>query len=192
MKRICLATNNHHKIQEIKSILKDTVEFISLAEIGCKEELPETQNTIPGNSLEKALYVAQKYNIYVLADDSGLIVHSLNGEPGVSSAMYGGLPRNEKNNKNLLLEKMKYITHRECYFLTVLTLIYHKKIFQFDGKIYGSIAFEERGSNGFGYDSLFIPKNHIQTFAEMSAEEKNKMSHRSIALHHFCNFLLHH
>ena len=179
--KLCFATNNVHKLAEIQAILGDTFELISLAETGCKEELPETGNTLEANSLEKAQYLYDHYQIDCFADDSGLEVYALAGEPGVDSAHYAGPQRSHADNVNLLLKNLAGKTDRSAQFRIVITLIQNGEVTQFEGSIKGQIISELRGSEGFGYDPIFVPEEYQTTFAEMSLAEKGKISHRARA-----------
>ncbi len=181
MIQICLATNNAHKIAEIKPIFDQSFHLLTLREIGCSEELPETGNTLEENSLEKASYVFNKYNIACLADDSGLEVVALNGAPGVDTAHYSGT-RDAWQNNQLLLENLKETTNREAQFKTVITYISPKEIKQFTGIIKGKIALNYQGQNGFGYDPIFIPDGYEISFAQMDLALKNQISHRALAI----------
>ena len=187
--KLCFATNNAHKLEEIQAILGDSFELISLAETGCKEELPETGNTLEANSLQKAQYLCENYHINCFADDSGLEVQALNGEPGVDSAHYAGLQRSHADNVNLLLKNLVGKTNRSAKFRTVITLIQNGEITQFEGNIKGLIINESRGTEGFGYDPIFVPEGYETTFAEMSLEEKGKISHRARAFEKLVAFL---
>jgi XTP/dITP diphosphohydrolase len=188
--RICLATNNVHKVEEIQAAVGTDFPLISLSDIGCKEELPETQDTISGNSFQKAEYVFHHYKTPALADDSGLEVPALNGEPGVDSAHYAGPQRSYNDNMNLLLKKMEGVTNRKACFKTVLTLMLsEKEVHQFTGTLEGIILAEKRGSSGFGYDPLFLPDGSDKTIAEITLEEKNKISHRGKAVQKLVDFL---
>lgn len=180
--KLCFATNNPNKIKEIKHKLNGCdIELVSLQEIGCTQELPENQKTLGGNSLEKAEYVFHHYNVNCFADDTGLEVYALDGEPGVRSARYAGENKNNEENIALLLEKLDGITDRRAQFRTVITLIIDGKKKQFEGSIQGRILTEKRGEKGFGYDPVFQPNNHEISFAEMPLEEKNLISHRALA-----------
>lgn len=180
---VCVATNNAHKLEEIRDILGAAVSIVSLEEIGCFEELPETQPTLEGNSLQKAEYVFQKYQVPCFADDTGLEVEALNGEPGVYSARYAGEHKNSDDNIELLLEKLRNVSNRIARFRTVVTLVgLQEKPLAFEGIIEGTIITEKRGSAGFGYDPVFIPKGYDKTFAEMTLREKSTLSHRSMAI----------
>ncbi|MTI32408.1 non-canonical purine NTP diphosphatase [Xanthovirga aplysinae] len=180
--KICFATNNLNKLKEIQTQLGEDFELLSLSDIGCEEELPENQQTLEGNSREKALYVANKYNVSCFADDTGLEVDSLGGEPGVYSARYAGLQRSNDDNIALLLEKLKPFKDRSAQFRTVITLILNGKEVQFEGVAKGKITKEIKGNGGFGYDPVFQPFGHERTFAEMSLKEKNQISHRGKAV----------
>lgn len=178
---LCFATNNKHKLEEVATGLGDTFAIQTLAEIGCTEELPETTGTIPGNSRQKAEYVYKNYGISCFADDSGLEVEALHGEPGVDSAHYSG-SRDHQQNIAKLLANLQGEPNRKAQFRTVFTLILHGVEHQFEGIVKGTIIDAPRGNGGFGYDPVFIPDGYTQTFAEMSLIEKNKISHRARAL----------
>ncbi|WP_198175403.1 RdgB/HAM1 family non-canonical purine NTP pyrophosphatase [Spirosoma telluris] len=178
---LCFATNNQHKLDEVAGQLGNSFVLKTLRDIGCKDELPETTGTIPGNSRQKADYVWTHFGISCFADDSGLEVAALDGEPGVDSAYYSGSRDAQKNSKKLL-DKLAGNSNRKAQFVTVFTLILHGVEHQFEGIIEGQILTEPRGTGGFGYDPVFQPDGYDRTFAEMSIEEKNGMSHRSRAL----------
>lgn len=183
--RICFATNNLHKLEEVRHVVngQQHLDILSVQEIHCFEELPETRDTLEGNSLQKAEYVSEKYNIPCFADDTGLEVDALRGAPGVYSARYAGEQRNSEDNINLLLENLKEESNREAQFRTVIALIgFENQPLLFEGIVRGQIITERRGVSGFGYDPVFVPHGHNRTFAEMSLEEKNKLSHRAIAM----------
>lgn len=180
--KLLFASSNEHKIAEIKSMLPHGFQLISLEEIQFHDEIPETSDTIEGNAIQKATFLAEKMNIPCFADDTGLIIPGLNGEPGVYSARYAGPQRNADDNMNLVLDKLQDQPDRSAHFSTVIALYIHHKVHVFEGKIEGQIGREKRGTNGFGYDPIFFPENSEKTFAEMTAEEKNGMSHRSRAL----------
>ncbi len=188
--KLCFATNNAHKLEEIQAILGDSFELLSLNDIHCKEELPETGNTLEANSLQKAKYLYDNYQVDCFADDTGLEVHTLGGEPGVYSARYAGLQRSHTDNVNLLLKNLVDKSDRSARFKTVITLIQNGNITQFEGIVNGKILEELRGTEGFGYDPVFIPDGSIRTFAEMSMEEKSLYSHRRKATDKLINFLL--
>ncbi|CAN5250486.1 non-canonical purine NTP diphosphatase [soil metagenome] len=187
--KICLATNNAYKVQEIKSLLNQKYKIISLKDINCLEELPETQNTLEGNSLQKAEYIYNNFHINALADDTGLEVVDLDGAPGVHSARYGGDNKSNKDNINLLLLNLKNKKNRAGQFRTIITLILEGKVRQFEGIVKGRIAFQRKGTKGFGYDSIFVPDGHDLTFAEMEPIEKNRISHRGIAIKKLVEYL---
>jgi XTP/dITP diphosphohydrolase len=187
--KLCFATNNAHKLEEIQAILGDSFELNSLAETGCREELPETGDTLEVNSLEKAQYLYDHYQVNCFADDSGLEVNALHGEPGVDSAHYAGPQRSHADNVNLLLKNLADKTDRSAQFRTVITLIQNGEVTQFEGRIKGQIISELRGSEGFGYDPIFVPQGYETTFAEMSLEEKGKISHRARAFEKLVAFL---
>ena len=187
--KLCFATNNAHKLEEIQAVLGDSFELISLAETGCKEELPETGNTLEANSLQKAQYLYDRYHINCFADDSGLEVDALGGEPGVDSAHYAGPQRSHADNVNLLLKNLADKTDRSAQFRTVITLILNGEINQFEGSIKGCIISELRGSKGFGYDPIFVPEGFSTTFAEMSLAEKGEISARGRAFKKLVDFL---
>ncbi|SKC74045.1 non-canonical purine NTP diphosphatase [Ohtaekwangia koreensis] len=181
--RLCFASNNKHKLEEIKNVVGRNINIVSLADIKCYEELPETRNTLEGNSLQKAEYVFQHYNTPCFADDTGLEVDALNGAPGVYSARYAGEQRSSEDNIALLLQNLKNDTNRKAQFRTVITLLgVEEKPLYFEGIIRGEIITEKRGTSGFGYDPIFIPEGQTKTFAEMSMDEKNQLSHRAIAV----------
>ena len=187
--RLCFATNNEHKIAEVRSLLDGKFQIVNLPDIGCNEELAETTGTISGNSNQKAEYVYNKYGVDCFADDSGLEVTALNNAPGVDSATYAGRQRNHDDNINLLLENLHGIKNREACFITVITLIISGNRFQFEGKLDGKILTEKRGHGGFGYDPVFVPNGFDKALAQMSMEEKNQISHRAKAIEKLVSFL---
>ena len=190
--RLCFATNNVKKLGEIRALLDmdNSLRVVSLADIGCREELPETQNTLEGNSQQKARYVYQNYQTNCFADDTGLEVFSLDGEPGVYSARYAGVTKDDKANMDLLLKKMKSDTDRMAQFRTVITLIIDGEEWQFEGIVKGRILEKGRGSQGFGYDPIFQPLGYSQSFAQMDMGKKNSISHRGIAVNKLVKHLL--
>jgi XTP/dITP diphosphohydrolase len=187
--RLCFASNNRHKISEVQSILGHAYSILSLQEIGCFEELPEEQSTIPGNSFQKAEYVFKKYGVACFADDSGLEIEALGGNPGVDSAHYAGPQRNHDDNINLVLTNLKNTENREAQFRTVISLVTPTVTKQFEGILKGVILTERRGANGFGYDPIFLPHGFSKTLAEMRPEEKNQISHRALATKKLVKFL---
>ena len=187
--KLCFATNNAHKLEEIQAILGDSFELLSLKDINCTKELPETGNTLEANSLQKAQYLYDHYQVNCFADDSGLEVHALGGEPGVDSAHYAGPQRSHSDNINLLLKNLTDKNDRSAQFRTVITLIQNGNVSQFEGSIKGQIISELRGNEGFGYDPVFVPEGYKTTFAEMPLTEKGKISHRAKAFGKLVAFL---
>ncbi|MEL6559096.1 MAG: RdgB/HAM1 family non-canonical purine NTP pyrophosphatase [Bacteroidota bacterium] len=188
--KICFATNNPNKINEVRDFLKGgKYEIVSLAEVGCTEDIPETSDTIEGNSHQKAAYVFEHYHIPCFADDTGLEVEALNGEPGVKSARFAGEQRDSGDNNELLLKKLTGKTNRSARFKTVITWITVEGSKQFAGIVNGEILDEHSGVGGFGYDPLFRPEGYQQSFAEMSMGEKNRISHRALATKAFIDYL---
>jgi XTP/dITP diphosphohydrolase len=186
---LCFATNNQHKIQEVRAHLGPDFPLVGLAEIGCVEELPEEQSTLEGNSLQKAEYVFKNFGVSCFADDTGLEVESLLGAPGVFSARYAGDQRNSEDNMKLLLKNLEGSKNRKARFRTVITLMTPTFTRQFEGVVTGQILNEYRGTGGFGYDPVFLPDAYHKTLAEMSMEEKNKISHRAQAVNKLVEFL---
>ncbi len=182
--QLCFATNNPHKLQELQQLVGNQIEIKSLQNIGCfVDDIPETGATLQANSLEKALYIKNNYSISCFADDTGLEVDALNGAPGVYSARYAGEPANSANNIKLLLQNLAGKKNRKARFRSIITLLLNEKepIF-FEGIIYGEITTQTSGNAGFGYDPIFIPNGFSCTFAEMTPEEKNSVSHRAKAV----------
>lgn len=186
--KICFATNNPNKIKEVAHLLGENFHLVGLKEIGCNEELREDQSTLEGNAQQKAEYVFDHYNINCFADDTGLEVEALNSEPGVFSARYAGPQRSDQDNMELLLERLSPSANRKARFRTVICAFINGQKHFFEGIVEGEIAKEHNGDQGFGYDPIFIPKGYSQTFAQMSIEEKNKISHRSIAVKKLVDF----
>jgi len=178
---ICFATNNEHKLKEIRALLGNEFRLVGLADVGCNEELAEDQTTLEGNSLQKAEYVFRKSGTSCFADDTGLEVEVLNNEPGVFSARYAGEQRSAEDNMNLLLKNLSGKENRNARFRTVITLITPEGIRQFEGEVHGKIIDEKRGTEGFGYDPIFLPDGFSKTLAEMTLEEKSAISHRARA-----------
>lgn len=186
---IVFATNNPHKIKEVNEVLGDAFQIKSLKEIGCEEELPETQPTLEGNALQKARYVLGNYNADCFSEDTGLEIEALEGEPGVITARYAGADRDPDANMNLVLQKLTGKDDRKAQFRTVIALLINGEEHLFEGVVEGKIAHEKRGTGGFGYDPIFIPDGYDQTFAELSPEIKNDMSHRARATRKLIDFL---
>ena len=179
---ICFATNNKNKLEEVRSKIGHQFTILSLEDIGCLEELPETRPTIEGNSEQKAQYVAQKYKVNCFADDTGLLVDALDGAPGVYSARYAGPNCLPEDNMMKLLSELKGIKNRNASFKTCITLVLNDKQIQFDGAVSGIILEEKHGEKGFGYDPIFQPNGYTISFAEMNMSEKNTISHRALAV----------
>ena len=188
--KLLLATNNAKKVEEIRKILPSGFELLTLKEIGFLEEIPETTNTIDGNSKQKAQFVFAKTGFNCLSDDSGLEINALEGRPGVDSAHYAGFPPDNAKNISRVLREMEGVLNREARFITIMTLILDGQIHQFEGEIIGKIATAPRGENGFGYDPIFIPQGFDSTFAQMQAFDKNQISHRAKALEKLKDFFL--
>lgn len=187
--KIVFATNNKNKIREIQSMLPPAIEIVSLESIGCHEDIPETAGTIEGNAIMKANYVTQKYGYDCFADDTGLEVNALNGEPGVFSARYAGEQKSAEDNMDKLLFNLEHKTDRSAQFKTVIALNLNGKQFLFTGIAQGEITKEKTGDQGFGYDPIFRPKDYQETFAQLSLETKNAISHRGKATQKLIAFL---
>jgi len=179
---IVFATNNQHKLHEVRLVLGPDFRVLSLDEIECFGELPETCNTLEANAHEKAAHVWEKFAVPCFADDTGLEVEVLNNEPGVYSARYAGPQRNSEDNIDLLLHKLKENTNRKAQFRTVICWVNSDGMQSFEGIIKGEITLARKGNMGFGYDSVFVPEGFTTTFAEMTMEGKNKLSHRALAV----------
>ncbi len=186
---LCFATNNQHKIEEVRAHLGPDFPLAGLSEIGCTEDLAEDQSTLEGNSFQKAEYVFKNYGVACFADDTGLEVEILHGAPGVYSARYAGDQRNAADNMKLLLKNLEGAENRKAQFRTVITLMTSAFTRQFEGIVSGQIINEYRGSGGFGYDPIFLPDGYNKTLAEMSMEEKNTISHRARAVNKLVDFL---
>jgi len=185
---LVFATNNAHKLEEVQAIVGEKIRIKSLRDIDCHDDIPETGDTFQENARQKTDYLVQKYGVNCFGDDSGLEVDALHGEPGVYSARYSGTRDMEKN-IDLLLEKLGDSEDRKARFRTVISLYLDGKQYFFEGAIEGKIIHERKGEKGFGYDPVFIPDGYDKTFAEMSAEEKNSISHRAIAVSKMAEFL---
>ncbi len=186
---LVFATNNLNKIKEVQALMPKHITIVSLKDIGCFEELPETQPTIEGNAIEKVNYVIDNYGYNCFADDSGLEIHALNGEPGVYSARYAGEKRNASDNMNKVLQNLNAKQDRSAQFKTVIALSIDNEGHLFTGICEGEITKMKSGKKGFGYDPIFKPKDYELTFAEMSLEEKNKIGHRGKAVKELVKFL---
>lgn len=202
MNKIVFATNNKHKLEEIRSILGEDFEVLSLSDIGCHEDIPETSDTLEGNAMQKAQYVFDKYGYACFADDTGLEVEALGGEPGIYSARYaaldgdGSISHDSEANMAKLLRKLEGIKNRKARFRTVIALITNaplpgmgERLQLFDGIVNGSIIKERRGGEGFGYDPIFQPEGYDKTFAELGNEVKNHISHRARAVQKLADYL---
>jgi XTP/dITP diphosphohydrolase len=187
---IIFATHNQNKLKEVQSLVPESMKVISLDDLNMTTEIPETGHTLADNALIKARTIFELYKKPVIADDTGLDVEALDGAPGVRSARYAGEPSNAENNMDLLLYTMQTTTNRAAHFKTIIAYIDSEGKEQlFEGRVDGNIIGEKRGNKGFGYDPVFMPEGYDRTFAEMSAEEKNSMSHRARALKAFSDFI---
>ncbi|MFM6948354.1 MAG: RdgB/HAM1 family non-canonical purine NTP pyrophosphatase [Aquirufa sp.] len=186
---IYLATQNQHKVKELLSMFGEQFFIKSIAELPIEEEIPETGSTLAENSMQKAKYIADRFGVTCLADDSGLEVEALNGAPGVYSARYAGIPKNDQANLELLLKNMEGRDNRKARFVTVLTYYSKGEFVQFEGMVEGIICKEARGTEGFGYDPIFVPENDHRTFAEMDLLTKNLFAHRARAFKKFAKFV---
>ena len=188
--KIVFATNNKHKLQEIRDILGNDIEIVSLEDIGCHEEIPETGSTLEANAHQKAEYIFDHYHLNCFADDTGLEVEALDGAPGVYSARFAGEHATPSENVSLLLERLSHTPEpRHARFRTIVALIDELGTHFFEGSIEGTITTERRGENGFGYDPVFIPEGEVRTFAQLSESEKNGMSHRGRAVKKLAAYL---
>ena len=184
------ATNNAHKLEEVAAILGDQVELLSLNDIGCQTDIPETAETLEGNALLKSSYIYKNYHLDCFADDTGLEVEALNGAPGVYSARYaGGEGHDAQANMLKLLHELDGKENRKAQFRTAISLILDGKEYLFEGVIKGEIIKEKRGDSGFGYDPVFMPEGYDRTFAELGNDIKNQISHRALAVQKLCEFL---
>ncbi|WP_372917089.1 non-canonical purine NTP diphosphatase [Salegentibacter sp.] len=186
---LVFATHNKNKMKEIKTLLPHYINLLSLDDIGCKEEIPETSDTIEGNAVLKAEYVKHRYGYDVFADDTGLEVEALDGSPGVLSARYAGEEKNDQANMEKLLQELKDKDNRKARFKTVIALNLNDRQNLFVGTCYGTIIEEALGNQGFGYDPIFQPEGHDKTFAEMSLSEKSELSHRAKAFRALISYL---
>ena len=190
MRKIVFATNNQHKLDEIRKITEGKIEILSLSDIGSNDEIEETGNTLEENALVKARFIKNKYGYDCFAEDAGLEVEALGNAPGVYSARYAGDACRDEDNIKKLLDNLKGIANRKARFRTVIALLMNNEEYFFEGEIKGHIIDEKRGFAGFGYDPIFVPEGYDQTFAELGEEIKNRISHRSIATQKLVDFLL--
>lgn len=189
-RKLVFATNNAHKLEEVAAILGDQVELLSLNDIGCQADIPETAETLEGNALLKSSYIYKNYHLDCFADDTGLEVETLNGAPGVYSARYaGGEEHDAQANMLKLLHELDGKENRKAQFRTAISLILDGKEYLFEGVIKGEIIKEKRGDSGFGYDPVFMPEGYDRTFAELGNDIKNQISHRALAVQKLCEFL---
>ena len=187
--KIVFATNNPNKLKEIQSLIPKEIEIISLNEIGCNEDIPETGDTLETNAFQKAHYIKDNFNYDCFADDTGLEIDELNGDPGVYSARYAGPERNANANMNKVLNELKGKKNRKAQFRTAIALILKGEEHLFEGKVEGYISKDKQGNEGFGYDPIFIPENDIRSFAQMSIQEKGAVSHRGRAVRKLVAYL---
>ena len=188
-KKFVVATNNAHKLEEIAAILGEEMELLSLKDIQCNVDIPETANTLEGNARQKAMYIYENYGMDCFADDTGLEVEALDGAPGVFSARYAGDGHDSEANMQKLLAELDGKENRKAQFRTAICLIMHGKEYLFEGIVKGIIIKEKRGNTGFGYDPIFVPEGHSLTFAELGNDIKNTISHRARAVEKLCQFL---
>src|SRR5574344_572604 len=180
--KLVFATNNAHKLDEVRNIASNHTEIVSLAEINCFDDIPETADTLEGNALQKAQYVEDHFGLDCFADDTGLEVEVLNNEPGVYTARYAGPAHDPEANINKLLHELKGKDNSKARFRTVIALILDGKTYYFEGIVNGTIVEERKGTDGFGYDPIFIPEGYTKTFAELGVDIKNQISHRALAV----------
>ena len=188
-KKLVVATNNAHKLEEISAILGNEMELLSLKDIHCNADIPETADTLEGNARQKAMYIHENYDMDCFADDTGLEVEALNGAPGVFSARYAGDGHDSEANMQKLLKELEGKENRKAQFRTAICLIMEGKEYLFEGIVKGHIIEEKRGGAGFGYDPIFVPEGYNQTFAELGNDVKNTISHRARAVEKLCAFL---
>jgi XTP/dITP diphosphohydrolase len=187
--QMIFATNNDHKLEEVRLMLGESIQLSSLKDLNCAEDIPETADTLEGNALLKARYVSQKYGCNCFADDTGLEVYALNKAPGVYSARYAGNSKDPKANMRKVLKELEGKADYSARFRTVIALIMQGREYLFEGIVEGTLIREEKGNAGFGYDPVFVPKGYTQTFAELGAEIKNTISHRAEAVGQLKRFL---
>ena len=187
--KLVFATNNAHKLKEVADILGDRIELLSLRDIDCHADIPETAQTLEGNARIKSNYIVEHFHLNCFADDTGLEVEALNGEPGVYSARYAGENNDSEANMQKLLRNLQGKENRKAQFRTVISLMLDGKEYQFEGVVKGTITTEKQGVDGFGYDPIFVPEGYEQTFAQLGEEVKNQISHRARAVNKLCEFL---
>lgn len=187
--RLIFATNNQHKLQEIKAQVGDSYELLGLSDVNISEEIPETHETLKENAIEKAMYIYEKHKYDCFADDTGLEIDALDGRPGVYSARYAGENCSFRDNVEKVLAEMEGMENRKARFRTVIALVEKGIVYTFEGKVDGTIIANERGNDGFGYDPIFLPDGFETTFAEMPLNLKNSISHRGRAMAKFIDFL---
>jgi XTP/dITP diphosphohydrolase len=189
MMKLVFATNNPHKLKELQQILGGQIQLLSLADINCNEEIPETKETLEGNAAEKSFFIYNKHGYNCFADDTGLEIEALNGAPGVYSARYAGEEKDAVANMTKVLDQLKEIKNRKARFRTVISLVIDGREVQFEGVVDGDILTAKQGEEGFGYDPIFQPEGCSQSFAEMDAKQKNNISHRGRAVQKLANYL---
>jgi XTP/dITP diphosphohydrolase len=189
MKKLVMATANPNKIKEIQKKLGNAYDFLSLNDIGCEEDVPETSDTIEGNALQKARYVFENYGYDCFSEDTGLEIAALDGAPGVYTARYAGDEKNPQANMDKALRELSGKSNRKARFKTVIALLLDGREYLFEGIVNGNITEQKQGTDGFGYDPIFMPEGYERTYAEMSMEEKNVMSHRALAVEKLKKFL---
>ncbi len=189
MKKLVFATNNAHKLSEVKAILEPAFTIVSLADLNFFDDIDETATTLEGNALLKAQFIHDKFGLDCFADDTGLEVEALNGEPGVYSARYAGEQRKACENMTKVLTLLENETNRKACFRTVIALVIAGETSIFEGKIEGTITTQPRGKSGFGYDPIFVPTDYFMSFAQLSADEKNEISHRALAVKKLADYL---
>ncbi len=190
MNKLVFSTNNQHKLSEVRAILEPLFTIVSLADLNCNDEIPETADTLEGNALLKASYIHDKFGVDCFADDTGLEIEALGGEPGVYSARYAGEENDAKKNMSKVLALLGNNTNRTACFRTVITLIQGKEVKFFEGRIDGKIAMHPGGESGFGYDPIFIPEDYDFSFAQLDIDKKNQISHRALAVKKLADYLL--
>ncbi|MPQ48990.1 non-canonical purine NTP diphosphatase [Marinifilum sp. N1E240] len=188
--KLVFATNNPNKLKELQNLLGDDIELLSLADINCNDDIPEDHETLEENATQKAEYIYNKFKLNCFADDTGLEIEALNNEPGVYSARYAGVDKDAKANMKKVLKNLEGESNRLARFRTVISLFLNDEEYQFEGIVHGNILESEKGRDGFGYDPIFEPKGYSISFAEMEMSEKNRISHRGLAVQKLVKFLL--